>query len=139
MKTAALRMERQNQSAEKIAAFLEQHRAVRRVYYPSLTSHPHHEVATRLLRGYGGVVSFRLRSNLKGAERFLDRLCVFRIAPSLGGVESLAELVATMSFWDRTRAQRKELDIPDDLVRLSVGIEDTEDLVADLKRALKAV
>jgi cystathionine gamma-synthase len=139
MKTAALRMERQNQTAERVAAFLEQHRAVRRVYYPRLPSHPHHEIATRLLRGCGGVVSFRLRSNLKGAERFLDRLRVFRIAPSLGGVESLAELVATMSFWDRTRAQRKELDIPDDLVRLSVGIEDADDLVADLERALKGL
>ena len=139
MKTAALRMERQNQSAEKVAAFLEQHRAIRRVYYPGLASHPHHEIATRLLRGCGGVVSFRLRSNLKGAERFLDRLRVFRIAPSLGGVESLAELVATMSFWDRTRAQRRKLDIPDDLVRLSVGIEDADDLVADLERALKGV
>jgi len=139
IKTAALRMERQNRTAETLAAFLEQHRAVRRVYYPGLSSHPHHEVASRLLRGCGGVVSFRLTSNLKGAERFLDRLRVFRIAPSLGGVESLAELVATMSFWDRTRAQRRELDIPDDLVRLSVGIEDADDLVADLERALKAV
>jgi cystathionine gamma-synthase len=139
IKTVALRMERQNRSAEKIADFLEQHRAIRRVYYPTLESHPHQEIAARLLRGCGGVVSFRLKANLKGAERFLDRLRVFRIAPSLGGVESLAELVATMSFWDRTRAQRKELDIPDDLVRLSVGIEDTDDLVADLERALKAV
>ncbi len=139
MKTAALRMERQNQTAEKIAAFLEQHRAVRQVYYPKLASHPHHDVASRLLKGCGGVVSFRLRSNLKGAERFLDRLAMFRIAPSLGGVESLAELVATMSFWDRTRAQRKALDIPDDLVRLSVGIEDADDLVADLEHALGRV
>jgi len=139
MKTAALRMERQNQTAERVAAFLEQHRAVRRVYYPRLPSHPHYEIATRLLRSCGGVVSFRLRSNLKGAERFLDRLRVFRIAPSLGGVESLAELVATMSFWDRTRAQRKELDIPDDLVRLSLGIEDADDLVADLEHALKGL
>jgi cystathionine gamma-synthase len=139
IKTAALRMERQNQSAAKIAAFLERHRAVRRVYYPGLASHPHHAVAARLLRGCGGVVTFRLHANLKGAEKFLDRLRVFRIAPSLGGVESLAELVATMSFWDHTRAQRKELDIPDDLVRLSVGIEDSDDLVADLERALKAL
>jgi len=139
IKTAALRMDRQNRTAETVATFLEQHRGVRQVYYPGLASHPHHEVASRLLRGCGGVVSFRLNSNLKGAERFLDRLRVFRIAPSLGGVESLAELVATMSFWDRTRAQRRELDIPDDLVRLSVGIEDAEDLVADLERALKVV
>ena len=139
IKTAALRMDRQNRTAETVAAFLEQHRGVRQVYYPGLASHPHHEVASRLLRGCGGVVSFRLNSNLKGAERFLDRLRVFRIAPSLGGVESLAELVATMSFWDRTRAQRRELDIPDDLVRLSVGIEDADDLVTDLERALRVV
>lgn len=139
IKTAALRMDRQNRTAETVATFLEQHRGVRQVYYPGLASHPHHEVASRLLRGCGGVVSFRLNSNLKGAERFLDRLRVFRIAPSLGGVESLAELVATMSFWDRTRAQRRELDIPDDLVRLSVGIEDADDLVADLERALRVV
>lgn len=139
IKTAALRMDRQNRTAETVATFLEQHRGVRQVYYPGLASHPHHEVASRLLQGCGGVVSFRLNSNLKGAERFLDRLRVFRIAPSLGGVESLAELVATMSFWDRTRAQRRELDIPDDLVRLSVGIEDADDLVADLERALRVV
>ena len=139
IKTAALRMDRQNRTAETVATFLEQHRGVRQVYYPGLASHPHHEVASRLLRGCGGVVSFRLNSNLKGAERFLDRLRVFRIAPSLGGVESLAELVATMSFWDRTRAQRRELDIPDDLVRLSVGIEDADDLVTDLERALRVV
>lgn len=139
IKTVALRMDRQNRNAETVAKFLEEQPNVRRVYYPGLASHPHHEVASRLLRGCGGVVSFRLNSNLKGAERFLDRLRIFRIAPSLGGVESLAELVATMSFWDRTRQQRRHLDIPDDLVRLSVGIEDADDLVADLNRALKSV
>jgi cystathionine beta-lyase/cystathionine gamma-synthase len=119
------------------ASFLEQHPRVRRVYYPGLPSHPHHAIATRLLRGFGGVVSFRLRSDLKGAERFLDRLRLFRIAASFGGTESLAELVASMSFWDKTREERRRLDIPDDLVRLSVGIEDTEDLIADLEQALE--
>jgi cystathionine gamma-synthase len=139
IKTVGLRMERHNSNALAVARFLEDHSKVRRVYYPSLPSHPHHEVAARLLRGCGGVVSFRLRTDLRGSERFMDRLELFRIAPSLGGVESLAELVATMSFWDKSRSQRKALDIPDDLVRLSVGIEDGEDLLADLERALKAV
>ncbi len=139
VKTVGLRMERHNSNALRVARFLEGHPKIRRVYYPVLPSHPHHKVASRLLRGGGGVVSFRLRATLRGAERFLDRLELFRIAPSLGGVESLAELVATMSYWDKTRSQRKALDIPDDLIRLSVGIEDGEDLVADLERALKRV
>ncbi len=138
-KTVALRMEQHNRNALRVAQFLEEHPKIRQVYYPALASHPNHEIAARLMRGFGGVVSFRLRANLRGAERFLDRLRLFRIAPSLGGVESLAELVATMSFWDRSRAERKALDIPDDLVRLSVGIENAEDLIADLRHALKAL
>ncbi len=136
MKTLALRMEQHNRNALGVARFLEEHPKVRRVYYPALPSHPHHEVAARLMCGCGGVVSFRLRADLRGSERFMDRLRLFKIAPSLGGVESLAELVATMSYWDKSRSERKALDIPDDLVRLSVGIEDASDLIADLKRAL---
>jgi cystathionine gamma-synthase len=139
MKTLALRIERHNQNALCVARFLDDHPKVRRVYYPGLPSHPHHEIAMRLMSGCGGLVSFRLRANLRGAERFLDQLRLFRIAPSLGGVESLAELVATMSFWDKTRSERKALDIPDDLVRLSTGIEDSEDLIADLDHAFKAI
>jgi len=139
IKTAALRMHRQHDTAEKVARFLEQHPKVRRVYYPGLPSHPHFGVASRLLRGCGGVVTFRLKSDLEGAERFMDRLRLFAIAPSLGGVESLAELPATMSYWDRPRKVRRSLDISDDLVRLSVGIEDAEDLLSDLKQALSAV
>ncbi len=138
MKTLALRMEQHNRNALAVARFLEEHPKVRRVYYPALSSHPHHKIAARLMRGCGGVVSFRLHADLRGSERFLERLRLFRIAPSLGGVESLAELVATMSYWDKSRRERKALDIPDDLVRLSVGIEDPDDLVADLERALRA-
>lgn len=137
MKTLALRMEQHNRNALCVARFLEDHPKVRRVYYPALASHPHQEAAARQMRGYGGVVSFRLKADLRGAERFLDRLHLFRIAPSLGGAESLAELVATMSYWDKNRRERKEFDIPDDLIRLSVGIEDADDLVADLAQALK--
>ncbi len=139
MKTLALRMDRHNQNGLAVARFLEEHPKVRRVYYPGIPSHPHHEIATRLMRGFGGLVSCRLKANLRDSERFLDRLRIFRIAPSLGGVESLAELVATMSFWDKTRAERRALEIPDDLVRLSMGIEDAEDLVADLDQALKVI
>jgi cystathionine gamma-synthase len=139
MKTLALRMQRHNHNALEVARFLEEHPRVRQVYYPGLKSHPHHDVAARLMQGCGGVVSFRLRADLEGSERFLDRLRLFRIAPSLGGVESLAELVATMSYWDKSRRERKVLDIPDDLVRLSVGIEDADDLVADLAYALKSL
>jgi len=135
-KTAALRMERHCRTALAVARFLEASPKVRQVYYPALASHPHHAIAARLLRGCGGVVSFRLKANLRGAERFLDRLRIFRIAPSLGGVESLAELVATMSYWDKSREERKRLDIPDDLIRLAVGIEDEEDLIEDLDQAL---
>ncbi|HYK91765.1 MAG TPA: aminotransferase class I/II-fold pyridoxal phosphate-dependent enzyme [Acidobacteriota bacterium] len=139
MKTLALRMQRHNRNALSLARFLDTHPKVRRVYYPALASHPHHEVAARLMHGCGGVVSFRLRADLRRAERFLDRLQLFKIAPSLGGVESLVELVATMSYWDKSRNERKALDIPDDLVRLSAGIEDTDDLIADLEQALAAV
>ena len=138
MKTLALRMEQHNRNALCVARFLEGHPKVRQVYYPALPSHPHHEVAARQMQGCGGVVTFRLRADLRRSERFLDRLRLFRIAPSLGGVESLAELVATMSYWDKTRSERKALEIPDDLVRLSVGIEDADDLVADLEQAFKA-
>lgn len=139
MKTLALRMEQHNRNARCVAQFLDEHPKVRRVYYPGLPSHPHHEVAARLMHGCGGVVSFRLRADLRRSEGFLDRLRLFRIAPSLGGVESLAELVATMSYWDKSRSERKALHIPDDLVRLSVGIEDSDDLIADLEHALKAL
>jgi cystathionine beta-lyase/cystathionine gamma-synthase len=139
IKTAALRMERQHEATRKVAEFLEQHPKVRCVYYPALPSHPHYGVASRLLKGCGGVVSFRLKTDLRGAERFMDRLRIFAIAPSLGGVESLAELPATMSYWDRPKAVRKALDITEDLVRLSVGIEDVEDLLSDLEQALRGI
>jgi cystathionine gamma-synthase len=138
IKTLALRVPHQNESAERVAAFLESHAAVRQVYYPGLPSHRDHAIAKRLMSGFGCVVSFRLRSDLAGTERFLDRLRLFKIAPSFGGVDSLAEGVATMSFWNYTRAERRRLDIPDDLVRLSIGIEDAGDLIADLHQALAA-
>ena len=91
------------------------------------------------MTGGGCVVSFRVKADLKKTERFCDDLRIFRIAPSLGGVESLVEVVVTMSFWDRTPKDRRALDLPDDLVRISVGIEDVDDLIGDLSRALDRV
>jgi cystathionine gamma-synthase len=135
MKTVALRVERQNQNAQQIADYLERHPKTREVYYPGLASHPHHKVAVRIMKGFGCIVSFRMKGNLAKVERFLDNLRLFRIAPSLGGVESLIESVVTMSFWDKTKAERAKLGIPDDLVRVSAGIEDIDDLIGDLEQA----
>ena len=139
MKTLALRMQRHNENALRVATWLEAHPAVRRVWYPGLASHPDHAVATRLMRGFGGVVTFEVESDLEGCCRFIDACRIPYLAPSLGGVESLIEMPAIMSFWDRTPEERRALGITDSLVRLSCGIEDPEDLLVDLDRALAAV
>jgi cystathionine gamma-synthase len=139
MKTLALRMERHNANALRIAHWLEDHPKIRRVWYPGLDSHPDHEVARRLMTGFGGVVTFEIESDLDGSCRFIDACKIPYIAPSLGGVESLIEMPVIMSFWDKTPEQRKELGITDSLVRFSCGIEDGDDLIADLEQALRAV
>ncbi|RMH56185.1 MAG: aminotransferase class I/II-fold pyridoxal phosphate-dependent enzyme [Candidatus Hydrogenedentota bacterium] len=139
IKTAALRVRAQNESALAIAHFLQTHPKVQRVFYPGLPSHPDHEIARKAMNGFGCVVSFEIQTDLAGAERFVDSLRLFKIGPSLGGVESLAEIVATMSFWDKSRRERKRLGIGDNLVRLSIGIEDAADLVRDLNKALRKV
>lgn len=136
IKTLALRVERQNGNAVRVAEFLSTHPSVREVFYPGLASHPDFEIARRTLRGCGCIVSFRMKGRgLPDVERFLDKLKIFRIAPSLGGVESLIESVLTMSFWDKSREERLKLGIHDDLVRLSLGIEDADDLIGDLEQA----
>jgi cystathionine gamma-synthase len=139
LKTLALRMERHNANGLRVAHWLEQHPRVRRVWYPLLESHPDHETARRCLRGGGGVVTFDLDTDLDGAIRFTDACRLPYIAPSLGGVESLVEMPVTMSFWDVEREERLKMGITDSLIRLSCGIEDADDLVADLDQALAAI
>jgi cystathionine gamma-synthase len=138
MKTLALRVERQNATGLAVASFLEAHPRVARVYYPGLASHPDHEVAARQMRGAGGVVSFVVEGGMDAASAVIDRLELPRIGPSFGGVEALVEQPAVMSFYAMSPEERAAAGIDDGLVRLSVGIEDASDLVADLDRALRA-
>lgn len=139
LKTLALRVHRQNESAVRIAEFLDRHPKVERVYYPSLPSHPEHELARRQMSGFGGVVSFEVKGDLQAASRLVDACRIPRIAPSLGGVESLIEQPALMSFYELTTEERLQVGIKDNLVRYSVGIEDADDLIADLAQALEQV
>ena len=137
LKTLALRMERHSANALHIAAWLERHPKIERVIYPGLPSHPQHELARRQMRGFGGMVAVVLRGDLAEVTRFLTRCQVFVLAESLGGVESLIEHPAIMTHASVPAEVRRDLGIDDGLVRLSVGIEDVEDLVADLAQALE--
>jgi len=136
LKTFPLRVERQNESGLKVARFLETHPRVQKVYYPFLESHRQYEIARQQMTGGGGVVTFEIKGNLSTAKRFLDALKLIYIGPSLGGVESLITHPAMVSYYDYTRKARYELGLTDTLFRLSVGIEDVDDLIADLDRAL---
>jgi cystathionine gamma-synthase len=136
LKTLALRMERQNASGLAVARFLEAHPRVTRVHYPGLESHPDHAVAARQMRGFGGVVSFEVAGELMDAAAIIDRLRIPYIAPSLGGVESLVEQPAIMSYYEMTTEERLAVGIRDTLIRYSCGVEDTDDLIADLAQAL---
>jgi cystathionine gamma-synthase len=139
MKTLALRMDRHNENGLRVARWLEQRPEVRRVYYPGLESHPDFAVATRLLEGFGGVVTFELETDLEGAVRFTDACRLPYIAPSLGGAESLVEMPVLMSYWDYSEEDRRRWGITDSLIRLACGIEDADDLIADLDQALRAI
>jgi cystathionine gamma-lyase len=138
IKTLALRMERHCANALAIARFLEAHRAVERVYYPGLASHPQHALAQRqMIGGYGGIVTAVLRGGLEAARRALERCHLFSLAESLGGVESLIEHPAIMTHASLPPAMRDALGIGAGLIRLSVGVEDVEDLKAELRAALE--
>lgn len=139
LKTFPLRMARQNETALEMATFLEGHDKIKEVYYPGLASHPHHDIATAQMTGFGGVVSFDLDTDLAGTLRFLDGLKIPCIGASLGGVESIVSHPSTISYYELAREDRIAIGIADELVRYSVGIEDAEDLIADLDQALGAV
>ncbi|KAA8740438.1 cystathionine gamma-synthase [Pseudomonas koreensis] len=139
VKTLALRMERHCSNALELAKWLEQQPQVKRVYYPGLPSHPQHELAKRQMHGFGGMISVDLNSNLEGARRFLENVKIFALAESLGGVESLIEHPAIMTHATIPAETRAKLGIGDGLVRLSVGVEDLEDLRADLAYALTKI
>jgi cystathionine gamma-synthase len=139
LKTLALRMQRHNDNGMRISKWLEEHPQVTRVWYPGLESHPDHAIAKRSMAGFGGVVTFELDTDLEGAFRFTDACRIPYLAPSLGGVESLIESPALMSFWDKSPAERQKIGIGESMVRLSCGIEDANDLIADLEQAFGAI
>jgi cystathionine gamma-lyase len=139
LKTLALRMERHCANALSLASWLEQHPNIRLVRYPGLPSHPQHELAVHQMHGFGGMITIHLDSDLAGSRRFLEQTKLFSLAESLGGVESLIEHPALMTHGSMPAEQRAALGIDDSLVRLSVGVEDLEDLRGDLERALEAV
>ncbi|MEA3411493.1 MAG: cystathionine gamma-synthase [Pseudomonadota bacterium] len=136
VKTLSLRMQRHCENAAVIADWLQAHKDVVRVHYPGLASHPHHALARRQMRGYGGMVSVVLKGGLEKARAFLERCEIFALAESLGGVESLIEHPAIMTHASIPAHTRARLGIDDGLVRLSVGIEDPDDLIRDLENAL---
>ncbi len=137
LKTLAVRMRHHNASALRIAEFLEQHPKVERVHYPGLSSHPDHETVTRHFKGFGGMVSFQVKADLAGTAAVVERCRIPNVGPSMGGVESLVEQPSLMSFYELTTQQRLAIGIHDNLIRLSVGLEDTDDLIDDLRQALE--
>jgi cystathionine gamma-synthase len=139
VKTLGLRVAQQNKSAMALALMLEAHPRVKRVWYPGLPSHPHHAMAARYMQGYGGVVTFEVDGDLQATGRFIDAMRIPRIAPSLGGVESLVEQPALMSYFELSTEEREAVGIRNNLVRYAVGIEDTDELVADVSRAFSAL
>ncbi|EKE81453.1 cystathionine gamma-synthase [Idiomarina xiamenensis 10-D-4] len=138
VKTLALRMRHHNQAALELAQWLEQHPQVEKVIYPGLPSHPQHELAKRQMSGFGGMISINLKGDLAKARRFLESVEIFALAESLGGVESLIEHPAIMTHASVPAENRAKLGIADNFVRISVGIEDLDDLKADLDQALNA-
>jgi cystathionine gamma-synthase len=137
LKTLSLRVCRHNENGLRVARFLEGHPAVSRVYYPGLPSHPEHDLAREQMAGFGGVVSFEIDGDLQQTGRFVDRLRLPYIGPTLGGVESIVEQPAMLFSLDP--AERRQAGLKDNLVRYALGIEDAEDLIADLAQALAAI
>lgn len=139
LKTLALRMERHCANALEVARWLEDHKDVKSVSYPGLKSHPQHDLARTQMRGFGGIVTAVLKTDLAGTRRFLENTHLFALAESLGGVESLIDHPALMTHASVPKEQREALGVSDSLVRLSVGVEDVRDLIDDLDGAFEAI
>ncbi|CAI9763257.1 unnamed protein product [Fraxinus pennsylvanica] len=139
MKTLHLRIQQQNSTALRMAEILEAHPKIRHVYYPGLTSHPEHYIAKKQMNGFGGVVSFEVDGDLLRTAKFVDALQIPYIAPSFGGCESIVDQPAIMSYWDLSQSDRAKYGIMDNLVRFSFGVEDFEDLKADILQALDII
>jgi cystathionine gamma-lyase len=136
VKTLSLRMEQHQKNALEVAQYLENHPKVKRVIYPGLKSHPQHDLIKTQASGFGGVLSFEIKGSIVDAEHFLEKLKLFILAESLGGVESLIELPSLMTHASVSKEARELLGITDTLIRVSIGIEDVKDLIADLEQAL---
>jgi len=137
LKTFELRMQRHNENGQAVAEFLAGHPRVSRVLYPGLESHPYHQIAKQTMRGYGGLITFEVAdADWKQTARVVDATKIARIAPSLGGVETLIEQPLVMSYWSYSPAERAGFGITDNMIRLACGIENSEDLIADLEQAL---
>ncbi|MDQ1271857.1 MAG: cystathionine gamma-lyase [Planctomycetota bacterium] len=135
IKTLAVRMERHAENTMKIAQFLENHPKVRRVIYPGLWSHPQHELAWKQMAGFGGIITFFVKGGLDVARGFLERVKIFSLAESLGGVESLIEHPAIMTHASLPKEIREKVGISDELIRVSVGLENVDDLIEDIEKA----
>jgi cystathionine gamma-lyase/cystathionine beta-lyase len=138
IQTLPIRMEKHQENASAIASYLQSHKAVSKVYYPGLKSHPGHDIARRQMKGFGGMVSFELKGGTKSVNNFLKKIKIFELAESLGGASSLAEHPATMSHASMPPEYRAKIGIADNLVRLSVGLEHADDLIEDLSQGLGA-
>jgi cystathionine beta-lyase/cystathionine gamma-synthase len=139
LKTVSVRVARQNENAQRVAEFLSDHAKVRKVYYPFLKSHPQHALAREQMSGGGGMVSFEVEGSGDNARRVAEAMRLFSLAPSLGGVESLVSIPVLTSHLMVSPEERRKIGITEQLIRLSVGIENVDDLIADLEHALEAV
>lgn len=139
VKTLAIRMAQHEKNAQKIAEYLEKHPKVERVVYPGLKSHPQHAIAKKQMLGFGGMITFFLKGDIKKSKKFLETVELFSLAESLGGVESLIEHPAIMTHASVPKKVRESIGLSDNLIRLSVGIENVHDLIEDLEKAFKAV
>jgi cystathionine gamma-synthase len=139
LKTFGMRMEHHNSAAVEIARMLESHPKIEKVWYPALESHPDHKIATEQMKGFGSVISFLVKGGNAETRKFIDALDLFLITPSLGGSESLVTQMWAMSFFDYPEQFRKDIGMVDNLVRLALGLENKDDLIADLKQALDTI